>query len=94
MRSAIGNSEQKIDELKKKGYDPVYVWNAEPNEEDLDHTHTFDTRLAVLEGEIEIRMDGKSVILKPGNEIDIPREKVHYGEAGAIGCKYIVAEKH
>jgi quercetin dioxygenase-like cupin family protein len=90
----VRNNEQKIDKLKRKGYEPVYVWNAESNEEDPDHTHPFDTHLVVLDGEIEIGMDGKSMILKPGDEIDIPREKAHYGKVGAVGCRYIVGEKH
>lgn len=88
------NREQKITDLKQKGYEPVYVWDAEPNEEDSDHTHPFETHLIVLENEIEIGMNGSSVILKVGDEIDIPKDVVHYGKAGALGCKYIVAEKH
>ncbi|OGZ45437.1 MAG: hypothetical protein A3C84_00185 [Candidatus Ryanbacteria bacterium RIFCSPHIGHO2_02_FULL_48_12] len=88
------SKEQKIEELKQKGYDPVYVWDAEPNEEDPDHTHPFDTHLIILGGEIEIRMENKSIILQSGNVIDILREKVHYGKAGIQGCRYIVAEKH
>jgi quercetin dioxygenase-like cupin family protein len=90
----MGNNEQKIEELKQRGYNPVYIWDAEPNEEDPDHTHSFDTHLLILEGEIEIRMDGKSMIMKSESEIDIPKEKVHYGKAGQNGCKYIVAELH
>ncbi len=90
----MGNSEEKIEALRQKGYEPVYAWEAEPNEEDPDHAHAFDTHLLVREGEIEIRMDERSVVLKSGDEIDIPRDKVHYGKAGTRGCKYIVAEKH
>ena len=88
------DSKQKIKELKNKGYDRIYIWDAEPNEEDLDHKHTYDTHLIVLEGNIEIRKDSKSMVLKPGDEMDIPREKIHYGKAGVKGCKYIVAERH
>ena len=51
------SKEQKIEELKQKGYNTVYIWNAEPNEEDSDHAHPFDTHLIILGGEIEIRSD-------------------------------------
>lgn len=88
------NKEQKIEELKRQGYDPIYIWNAEPNEEDPDHAHPFDTHLVILEGKIEIGFDGNGKILKPGEEIAIPRSEIHYGIAGQNGCKYIVAEKH
>ena len=94
IKSVMGISEQKIQELKQKGYDPIYIWDANPNEEDLEHTHLFDTRILILEGELEIRLDGKSIIMKTGDSMDIPREKIHYGKAGITGCKYIVAEKH
>lgn len=88
------NEELKVDKLKLKGYNPVYIWNAESNEEDLDHSHTFDTLLTVLVGEIEIRIDGISSVLKSGDEMIIPRGEIHYGKAGENGCKYIVAERH
>ncbi len=88
------SNEQKIEELKQKGYNPVYIWDAKPNEEDPDHKHQFDMYLLVLEGEIEIKLDNKSIILKSSDDINIPREKVHYGKAGINGCKYIVSERH
>lgn len=90
----MGSREQKIEELKQKWYDPVYIWDEGPNEEDPDHTHPFDTHLLILNGEIEVRMNGKSTILRSGDEIEIPRDQVHYGKAGTSGCRYIVAEKH
>lgn len=82
------------EELKKEGYDNVYIWEAVPLEEDSDHNHDFDTKLAVLEGEIEIVVDGKKSLLKEGDSIEIPRNKIHSGKVGLGGCKYIVAEKH
>lgn len=88
------SSGDKIQELKTMGYDPVYVWNAEPNEEDPDHTHPFDTRLFIMDGEIEIRLGEKIITLRSTNEMDIPRGTVHSGKVGPKGCKYIVAERH
>jgi len=86
--------EEKIAALKQLGFQSVYQWSAEPGEEDLKHTHPFDTRILVLEGEIEIEMDDKMQIIKSGEEVDIPRGKLHSGKVGIGGCKYLVAEKH
>lgn len=86
--------ESKIEKLKAQGYEPVYIWDAKPGEEDFDHAHSFDTHLIVQEGQIEIRMDGNTKTLKANDELDIPKEKIHYAKAGQNGCKYIVAEKH
>lgn len=86
--------ELEIKKLKEEGFDPVYVWDAEPGEEDSDHSHDFETHLMILEGSIEIGIDGGTIVLLPNNEINIPKGKIHSGKAGRTGCKYIVAEKH
>lgn len=88
------NEEEIKKELSQSGYDNVYTWDAEPNEDDSDHSHEFDTRLVILKGEIEIGMDGSKTVLKVGDRVDIPRGKIHFGTAGVSGCRYIVAEKH
>lgn len=85
---------QKIEELKQRGYSPVWVYDSAPNEEDPGHAHPYDTHLIVIKGEIEIKMDGKVEVLKVGDEADILRGKVHSAKSAANGCKYIVAEKY
>lgn len=94
FKVAKNEREAKMHILKSMGYNPVYIWNAQPNEEDLDHTHVFDTRIIVIDGEIEIRMNGINKTFTSEDEIDIPKETIHYGKAGANGCVYIVGEKH
>ena len=85
---------EKVAALKHDGYDNVYVWNAGSNEEDPDHSHTFDTHLEVLEGGIEIKMNNKTITLNQTDTADILRNVIHCGKASANGCLYIVAEKH
>lgn len=85
---------EKVELLKQKGYNNVYIWDAEPREEDPDHSHVFDVHLEILEGDIEIRINGESHLLSQDARIDIPRNTIHYGLAGVHGCRYIVAEKH
>ena len=85
---------EKVDALKHGGYDHVYVWNAVPNEEDPDHSHSFDTHLEVLERGIEIKMNNKIISMKSADTVDISRNVIHCGKASAEGCLYIVAEKH
>jgi len=82
-----------IETLKQAGFDHVYVWHAGPFEEDREHSHPFDVHLLVLEGEIKIEVGAKSTLLKPTDQLDIPRDTLHSGVAGPEGCKYIVAEK-
>ncbi len=86
--------DKEISELKGMGYDKVYVWDAEPNEEDPNHSHAFNTRLVILSGEILVKIGKKRTTLKSGDMIDIPKRVAHYASVGAGGCKYIVAERH
>lgn len=84
-----------IHSLQSQGYDPVYVWDGKPNEVDEEHSHEFETKLHVLEGEIHLKITGdKDYTLKSGDELDIPKGQIHSAITGPEGCKYIVAEKH
>lgn len=83
-----------IAELTKEGYGKVYAWHAKPGEKDPSHTHPFNTKLAILEGELEIILGDKKFVLRPGDSIEIPKEQTHSGVVGVLGCIYIVAEEH
>lgn len=92
-------SEQDISkDLQQQGYDPVYTWDAEPNEDDPEHEHEFDTKLHVLSGSIRVKvLNGDRIEdykLVAGSKLEIVRNKRHSAVAGPEGCKYIVAEKH
>lgn len=88
------NPNEKVELLKTQGYEPVYVWDATPGEEDPEHSHEFDTHLVILDGELTLTIDGAERVLKEGNELDIPRNQTHAAVAGERGCSYIVAEMH
>lgn len=87
-----------IKNLEAEGYDSVYIWSAEPNEEDPEHTHAFDTKLHILSGEIRLKVLKAGRIddfkLKQGSAVEIMRGQKHSAVVGQGGCKYIVAEKH
>jgi quercetin dioxygenase-like cupin family protein len=83
-----------ITDLQKQGYAPVYVWNAEPNEDDPSHSHEFDTHIRILVGELTITNSDGDFTLEAGSTIDISKGEIHAAKAGPNGCTYIVAEKH
>lgn len=88
------NVEQAKETLKNNGFTSVEVYVAEPMEEDIDHTHEFDTYICILTGTMCVRMNGTERILTNGEEISIPRAVVHYSKVGDTGCTYLYAEKH
>jgi quercetin dioxygenase-like cupin family protein len=64
------------------------------SEEDLDHTHDYDTVIHVISGEVLVRTQGIEKTLRSGDEMFIPRNQTHYSKVGGNGCRYVVAEKH
>ena len=85
--------EELIQKLKIEGYTKVYIHDAKPNENYLSHSHAWDTKLMILEGELEVNMDDKHSVLRKGDQIEIIRNKMHSGKAGPKGCRYIVGER-
>lgn len=56
------------------------------------HTHPGVTTGLVLEGELELLVDGAAPArLKPGESLLIPTARPHVERAGATGCKAIVS---
>lgn len=49
--------------------DPGKVWN--------DYSHGVDELLMVVEGELEVEIDGAARRLKPGDEVFIPARALH-----------------
>ncbi len=91
--------EQKlIEKFEAEGYDNVWVYEAEPGEVDEEHSHEYDTKLYILKGSINITSVLGGAITnmqyKTGNEVVIPKNKLHSAKVTAEGCRYIVAEKH
>ena len=91
--------EQKIiDDLTAEGYDHVWIYEAPPGEVDEEHQHDYDTRLVILQGDIQIisEMGGAITNMKyvQGQTVEIPRNELHSAKVGPGGCRYIVAEKH
>lgn len=86
-----------IKSLEAEGYDNVWVYQAEPNEVDDEHTHSFDTKLKILEGSIRIKILSRDMIqdfsLKKDGEIEIMRNQPHSAVVGQESCRYIVAER-
>ncbi len=80
--------------MQLEGYSKIYIWKAAPDELDERHVHTFDTKLIVLNGLITITIENNSNLLKPGDQIEILRNKIHSGLAGHAGCHYIVGERY
>jgi quercetin dioxygenase-like cupin family protein len=70
----------------------IYIWKAEPNERDEEHSHSFNTRLRVISGEIIIGIYGQEKTLLHGDVMEIPKNVIHWAKAGGDGCEYEITE--
>ena len=53
-----------------------------------DHSHPHEQVANIIEGELELTLDGKAVIIKPGQVVVIPGGSTHSGRA-VTACKII-----
>jgi len=82
-----------IEELKKRGYTDIFVWEDKKGTYYDWHRHPYEEIRIMLEGEMIINTKDKKFHLKPGDELEVPKGEMH--EAYVLeDCKYLCASKH
>jgi len=89
----MGNKEAIKRRILREGFSTINEYNDSPNEVFPDHDHLGDQLLVVVKGSIEVTMNGKTSILKPGDEIFFPAKMLHSAKVGLEGCLYINGER-
>ncbi|MEO2083640.1 MAG: cupin domain-containing protein [Desulfurobacteriaceae bacterium] len=79
--------------LKEEGYTNLFTWTDPPNTRYSWHTHPSDEVRWILEGEITIGTEEKTVTLKPGDKLRVPAGTRHWAEVGKEGVKYVCGSK-
>src|SRR5438477_463037 len=82
LQSAMENKEAIKQRLRLEGFSIINEFDDPPNEFFPDHDHFGDQLLIVLKGSIEIKMDGKVSVLKPGDEILFPAKMIPSAKVG------------
>jgi quercetin dioxygenase-like cupin family protein len=78
-----------IDALQAEGYaEPVLV-RREANGRLDDHSHPFEARALVLEGEIRIHAGGEIKIYRSGDVFHLRRDEPHRESYGPDGVEYL-----
>ncbi|XP_061188046.1 uncharacterized protein LOC133196128 [Saccostrea echinata] len=78
------NMEQK---LRKQGYKFVR-YDFPPGINFPDHTHGVSKKDAILKGKMKFSMYGQTVILGPGDMIQVPKDRIH--NASVVGNDFLV----
>lgn len=80
-------------QLQAEGFVNTYVWQDGPHAFYPDHSHPTLTAHIVLEGEMTLTMDDRTITYRVGERIDVPAHTVHSARMGPTGCRYLVGER-
>lgn len=79
--------------LKADGYQEIVERRMEAGATAPEHTHPFDARLLILEGEFVLGMDGASRRFGPGETCEVPANVRHAESFGPQGATYIAGRR-
>jgi quercetin dioxygenase-like cupin family protein len=76
-------------ELQAQGYREIVDRRMQANETNPEHSHEFDARLLVLEGEMTILSEGKERTYRTGETFVMAAGCRHTERSGAEGVRYL-----
>lgn len=89
----MNDAEKLAQQLRTEGFTHTYVWQDGPNARYADHTHPTETAHIILDGELTLIMDGRTVTYRAGERCDVPAGAIHAARMGPAGCRYLIGEK-
>lgn len=83
-----------VEEYEAGGFHHVHVRHDTAGMQYAPHYHPDHVVLHVLEGELDVELDGKHHHLTANQKIEIDAERFHTTVVGNQGCIYLHAEKY
>lgn len=80
-------------ELRRDGYDEILLREWEPAKLVPEHTHPFDTRALVLEGEFTLTCGGTSRLLRAGDVFALAADTPHAESYGPQGARFLAGRR-
>jgi quercetin dioxygenase-like cupin family protein len=80
--------------LREEGYLEVADRRMEPNKTNPEHSHEFDARLLVLEGEITITCEGEERTYRAGDTFAMSAARPHTEQCGPEGVRYLAGRRY
>ncbi|KAG0645138.1 hypothetical protein D0Z07_9060 [Hyphodiscus hymeniophilus] len=76
--------------VRDRGFSEVSAWTDEANAHYEPHKHSGPSTIMIVAGQLTIKfpddLDGRSVLMKPGDSIDIDAGRLHEVWIGESGC--------
>ena len=80
--------------LREQGYQEVVDRRMEPNSINPEHSHEFDARLQVLEGEMTIVCEGEERTYRSGDTFAMSAGRRHVERCGPQGVRYLAGRRY
>jgi quercetin dioxygenase-like cupin family protein len=80
--------------LREEGYQEVADRRMEPNKTNPEHSHEFDARLLILEGEITITCEGEERTYHAGDTFAMSAGCLHTEQCGREGVRYLAGRRY
>ena len=81
------------DSMKQQGFDQVLKRIWAPGTTVEEHTHPFDAKALVVQGEMWLTVNGRTEHLLPGGTFELAAHLPHSERYGAEGATYWVARR-
>jgi quercetin dioxygenase-like cupin family protein len=81
-------------DAQRQGYQEVVDRRMGADEVNPEHSHEFDARLLVLEGEITITCGGEERLYRAGDVYAITSGHLHVERSGREGVRYLAARRY
>ena len=79
--------------LRSDGYPEIRTNQLAPGCHNDAHSHPFDVRALVLQGEITLTVDGKARCYRAGEEFSMQAGCKHVEDVGPQGVRYLVGRR-
>ncbi|KXU84846.1 cupin [Paraburkholderia monticola] len=87
------NREAFTDMLTKEGFPDAVLVTREANVAMEVHTHPFEAKALIVEGEIRIRVGDEERLYRIGDVFHLPAHEAHAEQYGPRGVTYLVGRK-
>jgi uncharacterized cupin superfamily protein len=79
--------------LKTDGFPEPQLSETGPNTRNAEHSHTYDVRALVLDGEITLTVDGTARTYRAGDVFSMPAGCRHVEDIGPQGVRSLVGRR-
>ena len=81
-------------ECRAQGYHEIVDRRMEANTTNPEHSHQFDARLLVLEGEMTITREGREHLYRAGDTFAMDAGCRHAERSGPEGARYLAGRRY